>query len=654
MNTRCDFDRVMIDSWNEFYSIIKKLEFRVYVEFGWKTFKERTFQVAGTAHIDNLEKLENALCILRYRTENFETHSYKGIYLTTSGDFRGLIISPKKNFLSLKQDFTELEKYFGKKIHGNSGFDCHSEEMLMKQMGNLIYEMLGITADDFAELQNTQYCFSSGKVLKWCDMYAKIRDMEMIKSEVNDEIGKVIDMNNRCNFNPDRVNIWNEFYSTVKNLDFRVYVEFDWKTFNDRKITAIGCIHPDNLEILKERLGSLCNVTICIATKHYRGFYFECSTDFTGLFIAPKKETDTWKHNFEELALFGKINGIENLVSIDGSSLSLLLKNMEYLLYDMAGFYKEDLFAMKSEGCSFKPNDVSFWCDIYTIVKKFDFKVQMDFNWQTFNKRKFNVIGALKGEKLDSLKERFIEMKFKMTDLSGSCFKGIYFEHSPGLFGVFLSPDAKLISLGQNTINSDLDFIIMLELHAYAREHNLEILMQFDFWSSTLANKCISRVIADELGITEHNVGLKAYYNSHREYVRNYLERREAGTGKSLTKYSIEEKHYENIEMFSRLYFIEIMILARLFKKNKISIHDVGTNVAQFPLLLSSLTKEEAAGLDIFEIIASDIGWTGEEFIEEIRKENPTYKPINFMKLDLIKDIEAAPVTDVIIANDVL
>ena len=139
--------------------------------------------------------------------------------------------------------------------------------------------------------------------------------------------------------------------------------------------------------------------------------------------------------------------------------------------------------------------------------------------------------------------------------------------------------------------------------------------------------------------------------NSHQQYIKKYLEHKDEKSTYFLKE--LYNENYDHIEYFSRVYYWEMKIMSDILNKTKISIHDVGTNVAQFPLLIRSLPRSSLFNLDIARIVASDNGCEGKKFVNRIIKEN-SYGSIEFMNIDLTHQINTAPKTDVIIINDVL
>ncbi len=454
-------------------------------------------------------------------------------------------------------------------------------------------------------------------------------------------------MENRCDFDPRRINFWNDTYNLIKHLNYKVYVNFDWSTFKDRKFPFIGAVHIDNLAMLKKSLLDNQIIITNIQTPHYRGIYFEPSPECPGLIIAPMKETDTFKQDLRELRFFGKEHNIVNLNFMDDLSGGLLLKNIEYIVISMAGFYHKDFIELQTANTSFKPFKTAFWCDIYSLMKQKSLAAYIDFDWKTFENRKFIIIGAVKNENFEHVKNSLTDQKFKTERIETFHYIILYFEFTADLFGIFITPKNEMMAMDQSIINSDLEFITLSELKEAGRKNGIENLASVDLLSCTLIKGLYELMMREIHEITANKMRLISYKNSHMEYIKNYLDYK----NRNILDHEIQDYH---IKKFSGLYYLEIKIISELLEDPDISIHDAGTNVAHFPLLLSALSGEELFGLNISQIIASDNIWTGEMPIYDILKDNPGYKQIHFIKLDLIKEIQNSPGTDVIIANDVL
>ncbi len=619
MENRCDFDSQRINFWNNTYNLIKHLSYKVYVNFDWATFKDRKFPVIGAVHIDNLAMLKKSLLDNQIFITNILTPHYRGVYFESSPECAGLFIALTKETDTFKQDFGELRD-FGREhnIDGLALIDELSKSLLLTNIGFLLYDMAGIYNQDFREIQS-----------------------------VND-------------IDPSKIFFWYKICGVIKTAEtsvnnFKVIIDPYWKTFQDRKFPVIGTVHIDDLKVLKKSLSDNHLLVSDLRTRHYRGIYFESSPECAGLFIAPIKETDTFKQNLGELRAFGMENNIESLYLMDELSEEILLNNIEYMLNSMAGISHKDFIEIQSGNACFNPLKTAFWCDIYSLIKRNKYSVYLDFDWQTFKKRKLPVVGSIKTSDIELLRNRLEEFKFETNVIKTLNYSILYFESDSDLSGLFLSFKDEAADMDLRIIDSDLEFTILSELRNAGRKHRLENLFNLDFLSSSLIKRCLEQNIAEILGIPLDEIRVITYKNSHLEYIRNYLDYKNK---RKDPRHDISHKSNktleENINFFSAVYYLEIELISEILKGQSVSMHDVGTNVAQFPLLLSALSCEELFGLEISRIIASDIAWTGEGYIKNILKDNERYRPISFIKLDLMNEIQNSPVADVVIANDVL
>jgi hypothetical protein len=290
----------------------------------------------------------------------------------------------------------------------------------------------------------------------------------------------------------------------------------------------------------------------------------------------------------------------------------------------------------------------SFRDSIRSFFKQFEFKVYDNFDHVSFDKRKFTVIGTTGEENCASLKQGLLSLGLKVIDIITDHYIGLRFEGF-GNTGIILAPKEEFCSLDPDVLNQTRDSLMIYELQEFGRMNNIEDLVSLDLPSNFSLIDGVEFVVAETTGVFFVKLLSIKYENSHKLYLKYYLEHKN-----SSKSFKLSGSYENNIKNFSSLYLSEIKAMASLLQGQSITIHDVGTNVAQFPLLLAALPKEDLFGLDIDKIIASDIGWTGEHFIKLILRKKPEYKPIHFMKINLITQEDLIPFADVIVANDVL
>lgn len=293
---------------------------------------------------------------------------------------------------------------------------------------------------------------------------------------------------------------------------------------------------------------------------------------------------------------------------------------------------------------------VVFRNDIRSFLKKTNCKIYDRFDYYYFTSRKFPIVGTTHVNNLSQIKNVLLDHNLKVSDIDTLNYSGIYFEASPELIGLFIAPKKEYVSLSRDVLNLERETAMVQQLRAFGEENKLENLNLLDLYSAVPLWMGDESVVSDKFRMSSKQVFFHKLLNSHLEYINSYLDYRDNGS-----VFQFSETH-NSIQMFSWIYYWEIKIMAQLFGSTNISIHDVGTCNALFPLLLSGLSEQDLLGLNVTKIIASDINIESVpvNHIKKIIKQNNGYKAIEFMKLDLTKSLHKTSLTDVITVNDVL
>ena len=300
-----------------------------------------------------------------------------------------------------------------------------------------------------------------------------------------------------------------------------------------------------------------------------------------------------------------------------------------------------------------KSSRTLFQDKVLKMLKSLNFKVFGDFG--NVNERKIPILGALCENNIDTLKEKLLSNGFKIFNINTLHYKGIYFKEDSYQSGLFIAPKNDFVSLDQSILNQARETLLVFEFQEFGKKNNMEFLTSMDESSYIPLWQADADLIAYEMGITPLFLGFINYKNSNQEFIKKYLYFKNADD-----ICLIKQEEYNNIEKFSLLYYMEIKVMANLLRHKSISVHDAGTNNAHFPLLLSRLSENELFGLNIATIYASDIsgiastGVRGERLVKMMLGKSLPYKPFKFLKIDLTKELNTAPSTDVIILNDVL
>lgn len=222
----------------------------------------------------------------------------------------------------------------------------------------------------------------------------------------------------------------------------------------------------------------------------------------------------------------------------------------------------------------------------------------------------------------------------------------VCFENDQGLLGLILSLKESFMSIDQETFNQSRNKIILDEIINYCESNNINSLKWIDEYTVALIRFAEYKILAVIHNLPYKEVVIQFTLNTHKEIKRYYLD---------FIEHATYNESLDHIVNFCRIYYWVIRTISELIPSvTPITFHDVGTSTGQFPLLLSALSQEKLLGLNIEKIIASDNGWMANLEIDEIINRNPQYKKIDFITLDIVKQIEKIPPADVTIAIDVL
>ncbi|HEX3046204.1 MAG TPA: hypothetical protein VHY08_15720 [Bacillota bacterium] len=298
----------------------------------------------------------------------------------------------------------------------------------------------------------------------------------------------------------------------------------------------------------------------------------------------------------------------------------------------------------------------AFCKTVKSLVKQFCSEFYLELDWLNLRNRKIPVIGAIDCNDLNRLKAGLSASNFNVTAIETFYYQGLYFEASPAdggeLAGLLVAPKREMINVNQDILNSTREVESIGALQAFGRDHQIERLAFIDYQSFFPLWRRIESLISHKLKISPAEMAFIKYENNHKEYLKHYLDFKN-----NHRTFAFNSEKYSHIEMFSWIYYWEVKIIAENLKHERISVHDVGTWDAHFPLLLSGLPSQDLFGLNIIEIIASDRinpKRAGAKFAEKVIKKNCGYKPVKLINLDLTKKLDQIPATDVIILNDVL
>jgi hypothetical protein len=240
---------------------------------------------------------------------------------------------------------------------------------------------------------------------------------------------------------------------------------------------------------------------------------------------------------------------------------------------------------------------------------------------------------------------------YQVYKINNDLFEGIFIKNKNNLPGIIFATKAKYISQDIDKLNHSRDSHVISALREYGKKHNLDELINIDFNSAIKICQIEIDLMAASFNMDRFGISCRKYLNSTLLYMNKYFE---FTGGRKYQIQSDDSPTYDHIEHFSRIYYWTIKLLSSELKNiPKITIHDVGTNVAHFPLILSILKQEHLQNLDIEKIIASDLQWTGVLFVEACQRLVPGHRPIDFPQIDIINEPEKIPYSEGTVINDV-
>jgi hypothetical protein len=234
----------------------------------------------------------------------------------------------------------------------------------------------------------------------------------------------------------------------------------------------------------------------------------------------------------------------------------------------------------------------------------------------------------------------------KITSAEGKYINSYYFEKN-GHRGLVFSPKEELLCLNRDVANFSLDTKIIFDLKTIGVKNQISQLEDVNYSTFSAVGMALDQMMIKMHGISYLQLMYIKYFNMQKEYVKWY-ENYKKGI------YPTDPNH---IEHFSLIYYWDIKIMTEVLgTTNAITIHDAATNLGNFPLMMSRLDEDQLMGLKIKHILATDINtFTPKFFINRVRsREKRMRVPLEVKKLDLLKKLHTAPITDVVIANDIL
>lgn len=282
-------------------------------------------------------------------------------------------------------------------------------------------------------------------------------------------------------------------------------------------------------------------------------------------------------------------------------------------------------------------------------------RIHTDFDWSNLETRRFPAVGITHERNLGAIAAQLSAGGFRnVTEFSTAQFKGIYFLDSKSdLPGLIFSPKTEIIATDTALCNQDRDSRSVFQLQRAGERLGIEDLRLLDFSSALPLWIGDDRVSAAHLGIKEEKYAEIKFGNSMALYEACYLGFLSDPTGFMFLP--PDSPNYSHISTFSRIYYQTIAAMARMRGESTdpATVHDAGTCVAQLPLLLRKLQPERLFGLEVSQVLASDIEMAASNnarnFIDQLGLTG-----IEFATVDLTDQGQNIAPADFIVCNDVL
>jgi hypothetical protein len=230
------------------------------------------------------------------------------------------------------------------------------------------------------------------------------------------------------------------------------------------------------------------------------------------------------------------------------------------------------------------------------------------------------------------------------SEFSGESMQAFYFETPDGFTGVLFAPNETLISLDQSVMHHGANVRILSDFRRFSQCGNAGKLAQIDNGSYAAISMAFYRLIVRYFDIRLWSLLRLRHENALKEFI-GFYEKLEKG---------IYPEKNSHITDFGWIYCVNVALMAEVFGSRPISVHDVATNVCHFPLMLATLPEDRLMGLHIAKVIASDLNiGPARFFLSRYCRIRDTGR-LELVRYDLVKQMDLIPVTDVVIANDLL
>ncbi len=211
---------------------------------------------------------------------------------------------------------------------------------------------------------------------------------------------------------------------------------------------------------------------------------------------------------------------------------------------------------------------------------------------------------------------------------------------------VFKPLHAEIIFV-EDVFNQSIDAGLNYFIREFAVKNEIAELQMYGERGFSAISMSASLVLAHLNSMSESDLDRLKKKNTFSYLVKNYLSIK--------NELPVDAKNH--IEYFAWIYYLELKVISDIFSNaDSVHIHDVATNTAGLPLLISYLERDDLFGIEYSKIECSDIDVSAAEYtmaaLDDLGRK--AFNNISIKELDLLGNTSLLNKADVIIANDIL
>lgn len=233
--------------------------------------------------------------------------------------------------------------------------------------------------------------------------------------------------------------------------------------------------------------------------------------------------------------------------------------------------------------------------------------------------------------------------------------EAIYVEFGD-LNALFIAVRDEYNTLDVAKLNFGIDSYIISSLKKALLEKKLETVANYGLDTSIIILCSVEWSIAHKHRITTEDIYYHKMINTHELFIKQYRVCRDASD--HLATCFGPHCEYQHIKTFSLFYYTMIRVMADVYQSlgdgPGFVVHDAGTSTSQLAMLLATLNADELMGLNVAEVIASDLEAWGFDCFRRCLARYENAKPVSFLQRDFLDETQELPEADVTILNDVL